>query len=304
MMTTDTTKRVMSPLVLLLFVAGSLGLATHTFADYQVFAISGGSSAVKIDPGDSVDLEIWLVSDNEETSDSVILQLVFSVGGLTYESYGWHGVFQDSIYEDSTPGNGYLPLVLTEYVLSGPGHPPGVVDIELSNAVLGAFCVDSENDSSGSCDCPEGRCIGGVCVGGPGAGQSCSLPCAANEQCKRVFDSGRLATLRLTVPVDYAGPELITVNFVPDAIANGFDELDATECTPFHIYLNCVAPGDFDCDGQVALSDHGEFLGCMTGPGGNTSPPCATFDLDDDGDVDLVDWGELEMLFDIPCGAW
>lgn len=296
MMTADPSRRAASAFTVLLFVAVSLGRATYTSADCRIFALSNGSSAAMLGPGDSFDMEIWLVSDNEETCNSVVLQLVFSVSDLMFDSYEWHGVFQSSLFDDSTP-----PGALGKDILSGPGRPEGIVDIELSNAVVGSFCVDMEDDSNGACDCPEGRCIGGMCVGGPRERESCSLRCAADEQCESMFDSGKLATLTFTVPADYAGPQHITIDVVPDAIANGFDELDTIPCAFFHVYLDCVAPGDIDCDGPVTLSDYGEWPGCMTGPGGEAPPPCAAFDFDGDGDVDLVDWRVFDVLFDRPC---
>jgi hypothetical protein len=50
-------------------------------------------------------------------------------------------------------------------------------------------------------------------------------------------------------------------------------------------------PGDFDEDGDVDLGDYGVFLGCYTGPGNAAAPECAIADFDEDGDVDLTDYG-------------
>ena len=55
--------------------------------------------------------------------------------------------------------------------------------------------------------------------------------------------------------------------------------------------------GDCDCNGDVDLIDYACFLDCVTGPGGVVSAECETFDLDDDVDVDFVDFGLLQVLF-------
>jgi hypothetical protein len=62
-----------------------------------------------------------------------------------------------------------------------------------------------------------------------------------------------------------------------------------------------LPPGDFDGDGDVDLSDYGEFLGCYNGPG---NPPagaqCGASDFDGDGDVDLSDYGEFLNCYNGP----
>ncbi|MCH8150248.1 MAG: hypothetical protein IH987_20090 [Planctomycetes bacterium] len=57
-------------------------------------------------------------------------------------------------------------------------------------------------------------------------------------------------------------------------------------------------PGDCIFDGAVNLLDHSTFVDCSAGP--NTSPAgdgCACFDLDDDNDVDLDDFGRFQRQF-------
>jgi hypothetical protein len=53
-----------------------------------------------------------------------------------------------------------------------------------------------------------------------------------------------------------------------------------------------VVSGDMDEDGDVDLADYGSFLSCYNGPG---NPPgqagCEAADFDEDGDVDLTDYG-------------
>ncbi len=60
--------------------------------------------------------------------------------------------------------------------------------------------------------------------------------------------------------------------------------------------------GPLDCnyDGGVTICDYDDFNQCAWGPDG-TPPsgldtPCTCFDLDADGDVDLRDFGSLQMM--------
>jgi hypothetical protein len=54
--------------------------------------------------------------------------------------------------------------------------------------------------------------------------------------------------------------------------------------------------GDGDGDGVVDDNDWALLLDCWTGPGGSVTPECAVFDLDLDGDVDLIDQQMFEQL--------
>jgi len=63
------------------------------------------------------------------------------------------------------------------------------------------------------------------------------------------------------------------------------------------IYL--ISPpvfGDGDGDGVVDDNDWALLLDCWTGPAGSVTPECAVFDLDLDGDVDLVDQQMFQQL--------
>ena len=55
------------------------------------------------------------------------------------------------------------------------------------------------------------------------------------------------------------------------------------------------APGDLDCDGEVTLDDVAGFPSSLSGPDAATA--CTAFDADDDNDVDLVDYAELQRAF-------
>lgn len=54
--------------------------------------------------------------------------------------------------------------------------------------------------------------------------------------------------------------------------------------------------GDYQCDRDVDLGDYEHWDDCMTGPeAGPYDSPCAPLDFDTDGDVDLADFGNLQI---------
>jgi hypothetical protein len=57
-----------------------------------------------------------------------------------------------------------------------------------------------------------------------------------------------------------------------------------------------IAP---DCDGSgiVDLADHSALAACLSGPAAGTPGGCECFDADEDGDVDLRDFGILQVGF-------
>jgi hypothetical protein len=61
----------------------------------------------------------------------------------------------------------------------------------------------------------------------------------------------------------------------------------------------CCSPmyGDDDNDGDVDLLDFGQFALCFTGSDGATTPECVGFDHEQDGDIDLLDFGEFQLAF-------
>jgi hypothetical protein len=59
---------------------------------------------------------------------------------------------------------------------------------------------------------------------------------------------------------------------------------------------------DFDDDGDVDLSDYGIFLDCYNGPGNPPAEPgCDNADFDNDGDVDLSDYGVFLDCYNGPA---
>jgi hypothetical protein len=62
-----------------------------------------------------------------------------------------------------------------------------------------------------------------------------------------------------------------------------------------------LAPADFDEDGDVDLTDYGTFLACYEGPGVPYSiPACSVADFDTDTDVDLSDYGVFLSCYNGP----
>jgi hypothetical protein len=59
-----------------------------------------------------------------------------------------------------------------------------------------------------------------------------------------------------------------------------------------------IPPGDYNDDGLVNLLDYAAFSACLTGPGGDADGfDCAVFDVDRSGDVDLLDFAEIQRTF-------
>ncbi len=69
------------------------------------------------------------------------------------------------------------------------------------------------------------------------------------------------------------------------------------------VFMNVAClRGDFDCDGSVNPDDHAVFASCLTGPAESTEPSgCSAdeflrSDLDDDSDVDMVDFAAFQAI--------
>lgn len=82
------------------------------------------------------------------------------------------------------------------------------------------------------------------------------------------------------------------------AIVVGLGRLGAPVAAPLSDTARLV-PSDRDCLGlgTVRWVSLASFAGCLTGPGQPISAiECACADLDRDGDVDLLDYGEFQRL--------
>lgn len=65
---------------------------------------------------------------------------------------------------------------------------------------------------------------------------------------------------------------------------------------------NCNGP-DFDEDGDVDLTDFGTFQLCFSGSGVDLEPGCECGDSDGDNDIDLVDFADFQLAYTGPGGA-
>jgi hypothetical protein len=77
--------------------------------------------------------------------------------------------------------------------------------------------------------------------------------------------------------------------------------------SPGSVSVTVAAPGapacgsfDADGDGDIDLTDFGNFQLCFTGSGGDASPGCCIHDSDDDDDVDLADFGNFQLAYTGP----
>jgi len=60
-------------------------------------------------------------------------------------------------------------------------------------------------------------------------------------------------------------------------------------------------PGDGDRDGDTDLEDNEMFSACLVGPDGGVPTECLAFDMNGDGQVDLLDWRIFQKVFiDLP----
>ncbi len=86
------------------------------------------------------------------------------------------------------------------------------------------------------------------------------------------------------------------VTIQPDSLAINYSSTVNGHTIDYFNISYCV-DGDADCDGVVDLSDYSVFAGCMSGPGVSCAPGCEAMDLDEDSDVDLLDFARLEERF-------
>ena len=107
-------------------------------ADYILTPLSGGASSATVEWGDSFMLDLVLSSNGDDLHNSAIFDLVFTQPNLRYDAYHWAPPYGDAPpNDDSTPLLADLPAMITADTLSGTGHPAGVVDVELSNVLIG-----------------------------------------------------------------------------------------------------------------------------------------------------------------------
>jgi len=118
------------------FLIVALLFAAPLRADYVMTATIGGATRIGIHPGESISIDLTLVSDAGDVHNSLITRVFFTEAGLTYDGYAWNAPYSNAPPgDDSTPDNAALPQVLDPNTLISP-QAPGLVDLELSNVLF------------------------------------------------------------------------------------------------------------------------------------------------------------------------
>ncbi|MCA9250731.1 MAG: hypothetical protein R3E58_12360 [Phycisphaerae bacterium] len=93
--------------------------------------------------------------------------------------------------------------------------------------------------------------------------------------------------------------EAIYEVYVGDAAGNRIPEYVSDFVTLYWQFVPVENLGDIDQDGDVDLLDFAEFQTCFTGSGESTmASHCGCFDFDGDDDVDAVDYQAIEPAFE------
>lgn len=139
------------------------------------------------------------------------------------------------------------------------------------------------------------------------------------------FSSGPTALVGWQTLQAFQGPTLFTIDVsgvINEALADASDRaafrfqiapstpneanqafIDALDSAPSTKPLlsiraaSSVLAADYDADGEVDVDDAAKLVGCMSGPDAPAGPGCSTFDADGDGDIDLLDAGDFQVLF-------
>lgn len=72
---------------------------------------------------------------------------------------------------------------------------------------------------------------------------------------------------------------------------------DADHFVSFSPNFGSIGHGDSDNDGDVDLVDFGAFQLCYSGTDSPMQPGCECSDFDGDNDVDLLDFGAFQIAF-------
>lgn len=113
--------------------------ALPAHAAYMITPMSAGSNARSVNWGEAFTLDLVITSNASDSHTSAIVQTRFTRSGLVLESYSWGAPYQTGgVFDDSIPAMSQLPMPLTAGILSGPGYPLNLVDIEFSNVLIGS----------------------------------------------------------------------------------------------------------------------------------------------------------------------
>lgn len=108
-------------------------------AEYLLTLTRQGEGGGDVFTGTRFRVQTHLENGGGDVHNAGIYRLEFSRPGLMLESYRWMEPYDNkTISDDSKPGWDVLPVFLNEENLQGPGYPIGVVDMELSNAIVGS----------------------------------------------------------------------------------------------------------------------------------------------------------------------
>ena len=240
------------------------------------------------------DVEIWGISQEEETCDDGILNQGedrIDCGGpcppceCTSDGMCDNGAFCDG--EETCDDYGYcqdgtFPCTNPAYPYCDEGQDDCDECAENLHCDDGEFCNGAETCIDGSCQDGTFPCTNPAypyCD----EGQDDCDECAENLHCDDdAFCNG-------------------AETCVDGSCYPGDDPCPGQECDEEDdVCVPITVKGDCDEDGDVDLQDFLAFQGCYTGPGGSAAPGCECVDFNDDGDVDLADFLEFQSAFTGP----
>lgn len=121
------------PLIGLSMVAA---LAAPAAATYTLTPLSSGMSQRSVAWGQAFALDIVITSNVSDTHTSAIFQVRFTQPGLLLTNYQWDVPYgTGDIFDDSKPDLASLPMPIMPETLEGGLYPPGLNDLEMSNAL-------------------------------------------------------------------------------------------------------------------------------------------------------------------------
>lgn len=121
----------------LVFAAGFV-CASPALAAYMLTPLSAGLNDRTVVLGESFSVDVVITSDTADRHTSAVFQTRFTRAGLILSDVIWGTPYvSGGLLDDSVPAGSALPATLNPDTLSGGSYPPGLVDIELANALIG-----------------------------------------------------------------------------------------------------------------------------------------------------------------------
>jgi len=110
-----------------------LAVCVSAHADYLAVPLHDGADTLSLEPNSTFELDIVLTGEPGDVHDSAILDVTFSLPGLVYEAYAWHGDHVTGGLDDmSDPDAGGL-LADPQVVTAATYSPTPAVDVHLEN---------------------------------------------------------------------------------------------------------------------------------------------------------------------------